>query len=372
MTESARKRERHERRVALDALLAQQRDELVEPRDHRLGGLLGQQPRDRQRQLAADRAVARDRDPAAQLDEPLDAGGHARVVDARPRRCCARRGRRSRRTRRRAGRSRARARRRRGRSRGGARPRRAWRGRAPGSATTRPSRTVGGSSAAPVISCPATMSITRTRSPAGPRSRSPAASGAAWTVSRTQSGTGGAANGSATPSRAATRAAGDHDRRAERRRGRRARRGRRGSRARSRRGRPARGSAPGAASPSRSASSGAIALGDRLAAHRVDVALAHEHVRLAVVRAERAVLGPVAAHELQQRAQVARVGGLAQQHPQAAPALLERLLPRRRLVVGADPGRRVGVERRRRARRARGRRRAGAARPSPARRGRRR
>ena len=65
-----------------------------------------------------------------------------------------------------------------------------------------------------------------------------------------------------------------------------------------------------------------------------------EEVRLAVVGAERAVLRPVLAHHRQQRAQVARVGRLADQHPHAAPALLQRLRRGERLVVGADPGRR--------------------------------
>ena len=352
------------------ALLAQQRDELVEPLDDRLGGLLGEQPGDRQRQLAADRAVARDRDPAAERDEPLDARAPCSRRRRRPRRRCARRGRRSRRTRPRAGRSRARARRRRG-------PVAWWRSTTAslarsraGSATTRPSRTAGASSAAPVISCPAIMSITRTRSPAGPRSS-------------VAVGERRGVDGVAHPV--------GHGRRGERQR----RAVARGD-ARRRRSRPPRGTTSRSSSTTRSArkpgaiaprsaspwqragcsvaitstSSGAMPCGHRLAAHRVDVALAHEHVRLAVVGAERAVLRAVAADQLQQRAQVARVGGLAQQHPEAAAALLERLLPRRRLVVGADPGRRVGVERRARARRARGRRRAGAARPWRARRGR--
>ena len=83
---------------------------------------------------------------------------------------------------------------------------------------------------------------------------------------------------------------------------------------------------------------------DGRAAHGVDVAHAQELVRLLVVGAERAVLGPVAADELEQVDEVARVGGLAQQHPDPAAALLERLLPGRGLVVGGDPGRRVGVE----------------------------
>ena len=56
------------------------------------------------------------------------------------------------------------------------------------------------------------------------------------------------------------------------------------------------------------------------------------------------VLGAVAADEFEQRAQVARVGRLADQRP-ATPPLLQRLLPRRRLVVRPDAGGHVGVER---------------------------
>ena len=89
---------------------------------------------------------------------------------------------------------------------------------------------------------------------------------------------------------------------------------------------------------------GRDALGDRDAAHLVDVALAQQQVGLAVVGAERAALGPVVAHERQQVAQVARVRGLAQQHPGALAALLERLGQRRRLVVGRDARGEVGIE----------------------------
>ena len=89
---------------------------------------------------------------------------------------------------------------------------------------------------------------------------------------------------------------------------------------------------------------GRDALGHGDAAHLVDVALAHEEVGLAVVGAERAALGPELAHERQERLQVARVGGLADQHPGALAALLERLLVGRRLVVRADAGGQVGVE----------------------------
>ena len=66
------------------------------------------------------------------------------------------------------------------------------------------------------------------------------------------------------------------------------------ARARSRRGRAARGRAPGGASPAASASSGATPSAHGHAAHLVDVALAQQHVGLAVVGAERAALGPVA------------------------------------------------------------------------------
>ena len=90
---------------------------------------------------------------------------------------------------------------------------------------------------------------------------------------------------------------------------------------------------------------GRDALRHRLAAHRVEMPFADQRVGLPVVRAERAVLGAVAADELEQRAQVARVGRLADEHPQAAPPLLQRLLPRRRLVVRPDAGGHVGVER---------------------------
>ena len=55
--------------------------------------------------------------------------------------------------------------------------------------------------------------------------------------------------------------------------------------------------------------------------------------------------GPYSRHQRQQVAQVARVRGLADQHPHPAAALLQRLLERRRLVVGADAGRDVGVQR---------------------------
>ena len=91
---------------------------------------------------------------------------------------------------------------------------------------------------------------------------------------------------------------------------------------------------------------GRHALLDGDPAHLVDVALAVEEIRLAVVGAERAVVRAVLAHHRQQRAQVAGVGGLADQHPHAAAALLQRLLGGERLVVGRDSGRHVCVQRR--------------------------
>ena len=89
---------------------------------------------------------------------------------------------------------------------------------------------------------------------------------------------------------------------------------------------------------------GRDALGDRDAAHLVDVALAQQQVGLAVVGAERTALGPEVAHERQQVAQVARVRRLAQQHPCALAALLQRLGQRGRLVVGRDARGEVGIQ----------------------------
>jgi hypothetical protein len=90
---------------------------------------------------------------------------------------------------------------------------------------------------------------------------------------------------------------------------------------------------------------GCDARGHRNAAHLVDVTLAQQEVGLAIIRAEGAALGPVLAHEWQQIAQVAGIGGLAQQHPGTATALLERLAQLRRLVIARDAGRQIGVER---------------------------
>lgn len=85
-------------------------------------------------------------------------------------------------------------------------------------------------------------------------------------------------------------------------------------------------------------------LGDGDPQHLVEVALLGQRGRLAVVGAEHAALRPVAPDHGQQVAQVPRVGRLAEHHPHAQPALLQRLLQRGRLVVGADAGGDVGVE----------------------------
>ncbi len=90
---------------------------------------------------------------------------------------------------------------------------------------------------------------------------------------------------------------------------------------------------------------GRDALGDGLAAHLVEVALAHQEVGLAIVRAERAALGSELPHQRQQRMQVAGVRGLADQHPGALATLLQGLLVGRRLVIRADSGGQVGVQR---------------------------
>ena len=187
------------------------------------------------------------------------------------------------------------------------------------------------------------MSITRTRSAGGPRWKASGGGGARRTVPRTHSGTSGAANGSADPVARHHPPAGDHRAGAEaldvlehRQVGAVARRDR------------AQVAQPVVAGGMQRRHEQRVLrrhpLRHRLTAHRVEVPLAHERVGLPVVRAERAVLGAVAAHELQQRAEVARVGRLAEQDPQPAPALLQRLLPGGRLVVGADARRGVGVE----------------------------
>ena len=188
------------------------------------------------------------------------------------------------------------------------------------------------------------MSITRTRSAGGPSRNAPGSSGAARTVPETQSGISGAASGSGSPARAATRPPATTS-------------------AASKRSRLFQQDEVGAVAGSDRAQVaqpvvarrvqrgheervlGRDALRHRLAAHRVEMPFADQRVGLAVVRAERAVLGAVPADELEQRAQVARVGRLADEHPQAAPPLLQRLLPGRRLVVRVDAGGHVGVER---------------------------
>ena len=93
------------------------------------------------------------------------------------------------------------------------------------------------------------------------------------------------------------------------------------------------------------ASSGASAERDRVADDRVDVPVVGDVLGLAVVGAERHPVGPVLERERQQRAQVARARGLADQQPEPGAQPLAALLERRRLVVRLDPGRRVGVQR---------------------------
>ena len=170
-------------------------------------------------------------------------------------------------------------------------------------------------------------------------------SGAMRTLSRTQSGAGAESKGAATPSRADHAPVLQHERRAERAEvveqdavGAVARRDRAHARQAVAERRVQR--------REQQCVLGRDALRDGDAAHLVDVALAQEEVGLAVVGAEGAALGPVLAHERQQIAQVAGVRGLAQQHPRAAPPLLQRLAQDGRLVIAADAGGQVGVERR--------------------------
>ena len=84
---------------------------------------------------------------------------------------------------------------------------------------------------------------------------------------------------------------------------------------------------------------------DRRAHHRVDVALLGDVLRLAVVGAEGEPVRAELVDERQQRVEVAGARSLADQqpHPRAQP--LAALLDRAHLVVGADPGRRVRVQR---------------------------
>ena len=84
---------------------------------------------------------------------------------------------------------------------------------------------------------------------------------------------------------------------------------------------------------------------DRLADDRVDVAVLGDVLGLAVVGAERHPVRAVLERERQQRAQVAGARGLADQEPHPGAQPLAALLDRRRLVVGLDPGRRVRVQR---------------------------
>ena len=212
-----------------------------------------------------------------------------------------------------------------------------------GSATTRPSLTGGASSRACVMSWPGIVSITRTRSAAG-IAKASAGSGAERMVLRTRSGIGGRSNGSARPADGHQPSVLVHAR------------GREGLELVEQHEVGAHAGRHGAAVHQAVAARGVqgghqqrrlrrAALLDGHAAHLVDVPVAEQEVGLAVVGAEGAVLGPVLADQRQQVAQVARVRRLAQQHPHAAAALLQRLVERRRLVVGADAGGDVGVQR---------------------------
>ena len=95
-----------------------------------------------------------------------------------------------------------------------------------------------------------------------------------------------------------------------------------------------------------SASSGAMPARDRLAHHPVDVAVVGDVLRVAVVGAERDPAGPVLLDEREQGVQVARHRRLADQQPHPGAQALAALLDRERLVVGADPGGGVGLQRR--------------------------
>ena len=88
------------------------------------------------------------------------------------------------------------------------------------------------------------------------------------------------------------------------------------------------------------------ALGDRVADERVHVPVGGDVLRVAVVRAERDPVRAELPRQRDQRAQVARARRLADQEPHAGPQPLAALLDRRRLVVGADAGRGVGLKRR--------------------------
>ena len=84
---------------------------------------------------------------------------------------------------------------------------------------------------------------------------------------------------------------------------------------------------------------------DRVAHHRVDVPVVGDVLRLAVVGAERDPRRPVLGEQRQQRVQVARRGRLADQQPHPGAQPLATLLERGGLVVGADAGGSVGVQR---------------------------
>jgi hypothetical protein len=85
--------------------------------------------------------------------------------------------------------------------------------------------------------------------------------------------------------------------------------------------------------------------GDGLAHHRVDVPLLRDVLRLAVVRAERDPMRAVLAQERKERVQVPRGRRLADQEPHSGAKPLSALLERVRLVIGADPGGGVRVQR---------------------------
>ena len=93
------------------------------------------------------------------------------------------------------------------------------------------------------------------------------------------------------------------------------------------------------------ASSGGIAERDGVSHHRVDVTVVRDVLRFAVVGAERDPRRAVFERERRQRAEVARRRRLADEEPEAGTQPLAALFDRRRLVVRADPGRRIRVQR---------------------------
>ena len=224
-----------------------------------------------------------------------------------------------------AGRSRGRARARRARSRGGARSRRSWRGRAPGRRRRARPRRSARPRARRVISCPGSISITRTR--AG-RRRSRSVDGERRGAHRRATNSGsrrrerlGAAVGGDQRAVLAARATARNDRQVvEQHEVGDVARGDRaaveqpvGARA-VQRGHHQRVLGGDALARPRSGTSGRCGpRGSRKSGSRSSVQNA-QYVR------------PVLAHQRQQVAQVARVGGLADQHPHPAPALLQRLV----------------------------------------------